>query len=141
MFFFISSNFFFQLMVLPHVYCWNLKKLIQTASYILFKEIELLSVFTIFTCNVLWIVCHRNLHQRVSNANLAFWKRKEKLKAIIWCDLFNVRFTFNISRYFFSLFLPFQMYKQPLATDRYCLTENFILTFHHFYSQLKWLSE
>lgn len=66
-----------------------------------------------------------------------FEKRKEKLKAIIWCDLFNARFTFNISRYFFSLFLPFQMYKQPLATDRYCLTENFIVTFHHFYSQLK----
>lgn len=30
-----------------------------------------------------------------------FEKRKEKLKAIIWCDLFNARFTFNISRYFF----------------------------------------
>lgn len=81
MFFFISSNFFVQLMVLPHAHCWNLKKLIQTASYILFKEIELLSVFTIFTCNVLWIVCHRNLHQRVSNANLAFWKKKRKIKS------------------------------------------------------------
>lgn len=81
MFFFISSNFFVQLMVLPHVYCWNLKKLSQTASNILFKEIELLSVFTIVTCIVLWIVCHRNLHQRVSNANLAFWKKKRKIKS------------------------------------------------------------